>query len=268
MPAGRPPERTNLVEKTAGSPVAKTRLRVILETLSGERTMQSACDELEISPAMFYKLRARFLQEEVEGLERRTPGVKPRHQSEAGAEIKEMNKRIDELESELHLSRIREEIALVVKEDNGSAFCSHAMQTFFHRHQIEPLYSPVRNPSYNGSCEAAIGAMKIRTHEVAFEAGRPGQWRSEDPEVALARSHDGGYSPVERAGQPVLPELRQSFRERVAELRAGLRADYELNGLVEINSLEERLVQRQAVSRALVEHGILSIRRGPKSLRN
>ncbi len=30
--------------------------------------------------------------------------------------------------------------------------------------------------------------MKIRTHEVAFEAGRPGEWRAEDLEVALSRN--------------------------------------------------------------------------------
>ena len=73
MSAGRPPERTKLVEKAEGSEEAKRRLRLILETLSGERTVQSACDELEICQAMFYKLRTRFLQESVESLERRKP---------------------------------------------------------------------------------------------------------------------------------------------------------------------------------------------------
>lgn len=113
MPAGRRPLRSELVERTEGTAKAKQRLRQIIETLGGERSVDSACEELGMSPAMFYKLRARFLKEAVAGLEQRTPGVKPRHTQEAAAEIDELRRRVEELEDELARSHLREEIALV-----------------------------------------------------------------------------------------------------------------------------------------------------------
>jgi transposase InsO family protein len=60
---------------------------------------------------------------------------------------------------------------LVLKSDNGSAFCAELMETFLHRHGVQALFSPPRTPEYNGSCEAAIGAHKKRT---AYEAERQG----------------------------------------------------------------------------------------------
>ena len=46
MSRGRPPEGPGLVEKQEGSEPAKERLRVILETITGSKTVREACGEL------------------------------------------------------------------------------------------------------------------------------------------------------------------------------------------------------------------------------
>ncbi len=46
------------------------------------------------------------------------------------------------------------------------------------------LFSPPRTPRYNGSCEAGIGSMKVRTHHQAALRGSPGEWTCDDAEAA------------------------------------------------------------------------------------
>lgn len=115
MPSGRPPKKSELVGSFEGSDNAKLRLKMILETLSGERTIQSACEELSIGEAAFHKLRKRFLKESLEGLEERQRGVKPKHAPLAAEEIDKLQIKIGKLQEELAISRIREEIALATQ---------------------------------------------------------------------------------------------------------------------------------------------------------
>lgn len=156
---------------------------------------------------------------------------------------------------------------LVLKEDNGSAFTSWRMVAFLERHGIEPLYSPIRTPSYNGSCEASVGSMKTRTHEAAFEAGRPGRWCADDLAVALARHRLENPIVPARPGTRS-PARRDAFRQRVRRLRRALEIAYGHDRAASVDPLEVRLVQRQSVHRALVEHGILTTWRRCSSLLN
>ena len=48
MSRGRPPKRSRLVEGLDGSDQAKLRLKVILQTLTGECTVEQACEQLGI----------------------------------------------------------------------------------------------------------------------------------------------------------------------------------------------------------------------------
>jgi len=70
-----------LVERLDGSERAKTRLRVILETLSGQRTIPDACEELGIQETMFHRVRSEVLQTALDRLEPRPLGRPPRQVS-------------------------------------------------------------------------------------------------------------------------------------------------------------------------------------------
>jgi hypothetical protein len=54
---GRHPSGPEYVEHLQGSAQAKERLRLILETMTGKRRVQEACQLLKISPQRFEQLR-------------------------------------------------------------------------------------------------------------------------------------------------------------------------------------------------------------------
>jgi hypothetical protein len=103
-----------LVDDLQGSGHAKKRLQLMLETISGTRTVSSACEELGINEAAFHKLRTRTLQEALEGLEPRPLG-RPRHEaSPEEIEIEQLTEEIRDLKLRLQASRLREEVATVM----------------------------------------------------------------------------------------------------------------------------------------------------------
>ena len=114
MPGGRPPRGPELVRGLTGSPEAKRRLRAILQTISGERSVKAVCEDLGIGEAAFYKLRARTLQESVEGLEPRPVGRPPSERSEDAQKVEALQEELARLERELEAARVREEIALAL----------------------------------------------------------------------------------------------------------------------------------------------------------
>jgi hypothetical protein len=109
--AGRKPLRPHLVEHLEGTPRAKQRLEVILETITGRLTIDQACESLGIAPAMFYRLRMEVLQVGLAHLEPRPLGRPPHQTTAAEARSAELERRVAELESELRLAEVREEIA-------------------------------------------------------------------------------------------------------------------------------------------------------------
>jgi hypothetical protein len=110
----RPPSGPELVEGAEGSPDAKARLRVILETIAGTKTIAEACEALGIGEAAFHKLRTRVLQEAVEGLEPRKPGRKPKETSAEEEVVQGLQVELEKLKLELRAARIREELALTM----------------------------------------------------------------------------------------------------------------------------------------------------------
>jgi hypothetical protein len=71
---GRKPTGGLLVERLEGSEHAKSRLKVIVETLSGQTTIPDACALLGIQESMFHKMRAQVLQAALSRLEPRPLG--------------------------------------------------------------------------------------------------------------------------------------------------------------------------------------------------
>ena len=109
--AGRKPLGPALVNHLDGSASAKERLELILQTLAGQVTVVAASQSLEISEAMFYKLRNRVLQVCLEDLEPKPPGRPAQIPTVEQARCAELATEVATLERELALQAVRLEIA-------------------------------------------------------------------------------------------------------------------------------------------------------------
>lgn len=93
----------------------KHRLRVVLETLTGVRTVEQACAELGLSPSRFHALRRQALEG---ALRRLAPGASGRPPREAEPtppqEVETLRRRVRDLEVDLEAERVRTEIALTM----------------------------------------------------------------------------------------------------------------------------------------------------------
>ncbi len=114
MAGGRPPKGPRLVDGVEGSREAKKRLRVILETVAGEHTVDEACEKLGMGPAAFYKLRERVLRDAVASLEPRKVGRPRKEKSPEQEKIEALQAELFEVKLDLQAARIREEIAVVM----------------------------------------------------------------------------------------------------------------------------------------------------------
>lgn len=115
MGAGRPPEGAHHAERLDGEHEAKRRLRIVLETLSGERSIESACTALGVSASRFHEIRHAALQAALEGL---APGPSGRPKREGpGPEpgrLVALERENEELKIELQAAFVRTEIALAM----------------------------------------------------------------------------------------------------------------------------------------------------------
>ena len=158
---------------------------------------------------------------------------------------------------------------LVLKADNGPAFRSKRLKQLLDAYGVELLPSPPSWPQYNGSCEAANLSLKRRTRAVAQQRGS-GSWSNEDLELALQQTNHTAR-PWGVAGPPPIDVWRQrrlaqkseraAFRELCARLRGQIARERALTPDQIENEFVARAVQRAAVSRALIEHGLLLVRR-------
>jgi hypothetical protein len=112
--AGRKPMGPALVQHLEGSERAKQRLEVILETISGELTIDQACACLGIKAAMLHRLRTEVLEAGLARLEPRPLGRPARVRSVEQLRCEELQGQVVELESELKLAAVREEVASVM----------------------------------------------------------------------------------------------------------------------------------------------------------
>ena len=112
---GRPTDGPNHVDRLTGPDDRKHRLRVILETLSGRKTVKQASAELGISEARFHVLRREALQAALDGLEPRHAG-RPREAdaAEAAGDPRALREEIEDLRGQLHAAEVRTEIGLTM----------------------------------------------------------------------------------------------------------------------------------------------------------
>jgi transposase InsO family protein len=159
---------------------------------------------------------------------------------------------------------------LVLKTDNGSPFCAPLTRELLYQHQVRMLFSPPSWPRYNGAIEAGIGSLKTRIEHHAAHHGRPGQWTWDDAvwaqsaANATARPH-GLYGPTPdqawQARRRITREERLLLQTSIARHRGEVIAQDGWPSVGPLPAMEERAVDRQAIQRALVEHGYLLFKR-------
>ena len=108
--------------------------------------------------------------------------------------------------------------------------------------------------------------MTTRTEHAAARRGRPDAWTYDD--VALARLEANATArPRGRMGPcpdalwtartAITPEERTVFQQTVRWIRIALELEFESPPSIPLPEMEERAINREAISRALVEHGYL-----------
>lgn len=117
MGAGRPPRGWNHIDDLEGPETLKQRLRVILETVGGERTVREACEALQVSEARFHALRLQVLEGALASLTPGRPG-RPRREEPLPPPgyMAELEEEVRELKLDLEASKIQTELALVMPE--------------------------------------------------------------------------------------------------------------------------------------------------------
>ncbi|QVL30349.1 hypothetical protein KIH39_15980 [Telmatocola sphagniphila] len=140
------------------------------------------------------------------------------------------------------------------------------------REGVFGLYSPPRRPQYNGAIEAGIGSLKSRIERRAAWEGHPEVWNAEDVEAArreanaLARPR-GGLGPTPetlwKSRERVATESRDQFRELVEIDRNRAMEEEGKSPSGVLLEQEARRIDRNALRRALVDHGDLLFKRGP-----
>ena len=159
---------------------------------------------------------------------------------------------------------------LVLKSDNGGAFTAGEVERFLQERGVEHLLSPPRLPAYNGACGAGIGSLKVRAHHESARNDRPGEWTCDDVEAARLMANEtsrpGGFhapTPNERWRIRLLltPAEREKFQETVEAFRAEVRKELGCLPGIDPGSATRAAVDRRAITRALVAHGILKLRR-------
>ena len=108
---GRKPSGPQIVERLEGSPSAKQRLEVILETIAGQLTIPEACARLGIGESRFHDLRNQTLQATLNTLEPRRPGRPPKRTSPEQGEIDALKVELDRAHKELAVADVQVRLA-------------------------------------------------------------------------------------------------------------------------------------------------------------
>jgi predicted ArsR family transcriptional regulator len=110
---GRPPHGPRLVERLDLSASAAERLKLILETISGARSVKDASEMLGISETRFHVIRQTALEAAGQSLEPQAPGRPAKAHPESEERIEALEREKGELTVALEAMRLREEIAAI-----------------------------------------------------------------------------------------------------------------------------------------------------------
>jgi len=159
---------------------------------------------------------------------------------------------------------------LVLKSDNGSALIAEDTGDLLALWGILHLRNPRATPQYNdGSCEAAGGSQKKTTEDQAALAAHPGRWTREDFQRARPiRNRLGrpwghrGSTPEEvwQTREPITLPQRRQLNATVDRYRQEERTRRGIPDEAPLDAAHAS-VDRVAISRALKQHGYLSLTR-------
>lgn len=113
---GRPPKGIGHVDGLTGPEREKARLRVILQTITGEQSVRDACRELGVSEARLHELRHRALQSALDGLLPGRPGRPRIEEPEEARQVRELEEQMEDLDLDLEIAEVRAEVALAVPQ--------------------------------------------------------------------------------------------------------------------------------------------------------
>lgn len=130
---GRPPKGADLVDSLEASGEARRRLKVVLQTVTGELSVPEACERLGVCESRFHVLREEALSAALAGLEPKKAGRKPRQVPAEQEEIESLKAQIDDLRVELRFSQAREELAIGLPEVFDPRLAAEAKKKFEER---------------------------------------------------------------------------------------------------------------------------------------
>ena len=154
---------------------------------------------------------------------------------------------------------------LVLKSDNGSAFIAEEALELLKDWQVLPLFSPPRQPNYNGALERSNTTLKVYTHTSAVSDGHPFRWTSDDLAQALTVANEltrpwgaNGETPAERwrSRARIGEHDRRQLLDLVEAQREVARDDLGLSD--KLSASDHRAVDRMAISRSLQQLGHLT----------
>jgi transposase-like protein len=114
MGRGRRTDGPDLVSRLEGSDQAKERLALIMQTLTGELSVDEACRKLGLGFTAFSEMRKHALEGALVGLEPGRPGRPAHVETPTTEEVHQLKSQITELRMDLEAARLREEIALIM----------------------------------------------------------------------------------------------------------------------------------------------------------
>ena len=114
MVMGRPNKGVGHVDNCDGSKRSRQRTQVILQTITGELSVNEACEILGVQRPHFAKLRLRALQGAVEALEPGRPGRPRKHDAETEQRVTALASKVADLERQIELERARAAIAQIL----------------------------------------------------------------------------------------------------------------------------------------------------------
>lgn len=165
---------------------------------------------------------------------------------------------------------------LLIKCDNGAAFIAERLAEWLRPWGVILLFSPPRQPRYNGALERSNRTHKIYTAQQAASEGHPFQWRREDLEAARHLANEitrpwGQHGPTAQeawdARTPITPEERRRFLDRLDQQRPTAAAELGLDLSQPLEHHDRARLDRRALVVVLEALGYVSYRRGSRITR-
>jgi len=103
------------VERLEGPEDVKRRLRVLMETLVGRKSVGEACEELQVSESRLHEMRREALVGALGALMPK-PSGRPAKVEPTTTRERELQERIEELEVDLQAALVRTELALAMPD--------------------------------------------------------------------------------------------------------------------------------------------------------